>query len=241
MTEENSTETSESKTTETNESKTEGTKDTNELSRKLQEYEDRVQKMDAKIAELLDEKKAEQEKRRKAAQKAAEKDGDIEALRKSFDEEKAKLQEEFSGQLSQANNWVREMTVDSAAMKMASELAIEGSAELLLPQIQRRLGVEVRDDRPTVVVLDENGKPSAKSLEDLGKEIAAKPANAPIIVASRSTGGGAKGGQSTGGAGRRGGDPSKMTVAEKSAYISEHGLAAWNQLIQSNSTASRRT
>lgn len=230
MSEENTTETTESKTSEKSETQ-ETNADAKALSQKLQDYEDRVQKMDAKIAELLDEKKAEQEKRRKAAQKAAEKDGDIEALRKSFEEEKAKLREEFEGQLGQANNWVKEMTVDSTAMKMAGELAIEGSAELLLPQIQRRLSVEVRDGRPTVVVLGEDGKPSAKSLDDLKKEIAAKPANAPIIVASRSTGGGAKGGQATGGAGRRGSDPKKMTVAEKAEFIKDNGLAAWNQLV----------
>jgi hypothetical protein len=197
----------------------------------LGQYEERIGKMDAKIGELLDEKKTEQQKRREAADEAARKAGDIEALDKSWREKFEAREAELGAQVQERDGWIRQSVRDTVAERLANSLAIEGSAELLLPQIRDRLGVEIRDGKPTTVVLDEDGKPSAKTIEELGKEIAARAANAPIIVASKSTGGGAKGGRGPGGAGSRPSEPSKMTTDQKSAYIKENGLAAWNQLV----------
>jgi hypothetical protein len=222
--------------------KTERTEDTKALQAKLDdaekrlaEYEDRVQKMDAKVEELLGEKKAEQEKRRKAAQAAAEKDGDLEAYRKSVEEEREKERNEYKAQIAERDGWINQSVREAEALTLAASLAVDGSESLLLPQIRKRIGVEIRDGKPRAVILDDEGKPSAKTTEDLGKEIAARPENAPVIVASKAAGGGAKG--STRGGAAKGKKTSQMNAAEKSAYISEHGLTAWSELVSAEAAA----
>jgi hypothetical protein len=200
------------------------------------EYETRIEKMDAKIAELLDEKKLEKKKREKAeleAKKKAEDDarksGDLEALEKSWKEKFEKRESELQAQIDERDGWINEATRETAAKDLANRLAIEGSADLLLPQLRDSIGVDIRDGRPVPVVLDENGKPSAMSLDELGTKIAERPANAPIIAASKAAGGGAKGGK--GGGAAPGKDISAMTPADKAAFISEHGLDAWQQKV----------
>lgn len=164
----------------------------------------------AKVDELLAEKKSEAEKRkaaeeaaRKAAEEAARKSGDVEALDKSWQEKLSKRERELLDQLESHSAQVRELTVGRAATELATELAVSGSAKALLPHIQARLGMDMRDGRPTVVVLDADGKPSAATLAELKNEFASDPAFAPLIVGTRATGGGASGAKHGGGAAKR--------------------------------------
>ena len=53
--------------------------------------------------------------------------------------------------------------------------------------------MDIRDGKPTVVVLDANGKPSAATLEELKAEFVNDPAFAPLIVGSKASGSGASG------------------------------------------------
>ncbi len=85
------------------------------------------------------------------------------------------------------------------ATEIATTLAIPGSSKALLPHIERRLSVEQRDGKPTVVVLDAAGKLSAATLDELKAEFTNDPAFGPLIAGSKASGGGA------GGAGKGGG------------------------------------
>jgi hypothetical protein len=171
------------------------------------EYETRVKKMDAKINELLDEKKTEATKRKEAeeatrlaAEEAARKDGDVAALEKSWQDKLAKSEQTYKDDLAKRDAIIDRKTRQAAANELAASLAVEGSAKTLLPHIQSRLKTEFRDGEAVTVVLDATGKPSAMTVEELGQEIAADPAFAPIIVASKASGGGAKGTSKGGGA-----------------------------------------
>jgi len=208
----------------------------------VSDYESRDGKMDARIQELLDEKKEEQRKRKdaeaaakKKAEDDARKSGDLEALEKSWQEKYATLKSELETQINERDGWINQSTREAAAKDLANRLAIEGSAELLLPQIRDSIGVDIRDGKPVPVVLDDQGKPSAMSLDELAKKIAERPANAPIIAASRAAGGGAKGGK--GGGAAPGKDISKMSPADKAAFIGEHGLDAWQAKVQETKAA----
>lgn len=202
----------------------------------VSEFEKRVEKMDAKVAELLDEKKEEQRKRKEAekqakekAQDDARKSGDLEALEKSWREKFETRENELLGQVKERDGWINQSTREAAASALASELAVEGSAKVLLPEIRRAIGVDIRDGRPEPVVLDGEGKPSAMTIAELGKKIAADPAYAPVIAGSKSAGGGAKGGK--GGGAAPGKELSMMSSADKAAYIGEHGLDAWQERV----------
>ena len=93
-----------------------------------------------------------------------------------------------------------DLTVNAEARRIAGELAIPGSADVLLPHIKARL----KYDSGKVTVLDAEGKPSASTPAELAKEIASNKAFAPLIVASLANGGGASGSRGGGAAHNKG-------------------------------------
>lgn len=156
-----------------------------------------VSGLKSKLDELLAEKKSEAEKRRQAeeaakqaAEEAARKAGDIGALESSWKEKLAAREQELLDQIKAKDNAVIELTSGQTAVKLAAELAVQGSADVLLPHIKSRLRTEYRDGQPTTVVLDKDGRPSAMSVDDLKKEFVGNAAFAPLIVASKASGAG---------------------------------------------------
>ena len=137
---------------------------------------------------------------RKASDDAAIKSGDVEAItsswQKKYDTDTAALKTATD----EAMRMLRLEKVHSQAVQLATTLALPGSADVLLPHIESRLSMEIRDGRAVAVVLDSTGKPSALTVEELGKEYANNAAFAPLIVASNAAGGGANGKQNGGAA-----------------------------------------
>ncbi|MGY2337969.1 hypothetical protein ACW9HW_01820 [Pseudomonas sp. SDO5532_S415] len=190
-----------------------------------------VSGLKSKVQELLDEKKAADKARKDAEEQArldreeaARKSGNVEELEKSWSEKYARREAELSGTLEQeramAHGQIRDLTVGRTATDIASALAIPGSAKALLPHIERRLGVEQRDGKPVVVVLDPQGKLSAATLDELKAEFANDTAFAPLIAGSKASGGGAAGAGGGGGAakGKIGGTKEERTAAIASRF-----------------------
>lgn len=183
-----------------------------------------VSGLKAKVDELLAEKKEAarkakeaEEAARKAAEEAARKSGDVEALERSWQEKLAKREAELAEALKARDAQLYELTVNAEARRIASELAVPGSADVLLPHIKQRLKYE--DGK--LQVLDPEGKPSALTTDELAKEIAANKAFAPLIVASMASGGGAGGAKGGGAAqlkGDLGGDKAARVAALKSKF-----------------------
>lgn len=163
-----------------------------------------------KLDELMDESKAAKRKA-KEIEEAAEREraealarsGDVESLRKSYDEKFGKTKTEYETQIQNYQQQLQRLTVGQTATTLAAELAIPGSAPVLLPHIQARLSMEIRDGQPVTVVMSADGKPSAMTIEELKTELSANPAFAPIIAASKAAGGGASGGGNGGGAAKK--------------------------------------
>lgn len=190
-----------------------------------------VSGLKTKVQELLDEKKA-ADKARKGAEDqarldredAARKSGNVEELEKSWSEKYNRREAELNGMLEQERGsltgQIRDLTVGRTATDIASALAIPGSAKALLPHIERRLSVEQRDGKPVVVVLDQSGKLSAATLDELKAEFANDTAFAPLIAGSKASGGGAAGAGNGGGAakGNIGGTKTERTAAIASKY-----------------------
>lgn len=183
-----------------------------------------VSGLKTKVDELLAEKKAEKKRAdeaaaaaQAAAEEAARKGGDVEALENSWKEKFAKREKEWSDQLAARDSSINGMLIDNVAVKLANEIAVQGSADLLIPHIKGRLAAEQREGQFVTVIRDKDGKPSAASLDDLKNEFATNPAFAPVIVGSKATGGGANGGGKGGGAattkGNIAGDKSERVAA----------------------------
>jgi hypothetical protein len=118
--------------------------------------------------------------------------GDIETLEKSWKEKLSAQKTEYEGKLVQKDRFIQSTLVDSVAMSLAAELSGDNAA-LLLPHITPRLIAELGGEKPLTRILDKDGKPSAMSVEDLKKELSANKAFAPLIIASKASGGGAAG------------------------------------------------
>ncbi|MGV8567596.1 MAG: hypothetical protein ACWA7E_06140 [Pseudomonas asiatica] len=196
----------------------------------LPQQED-VTGLKAKVEELLGEKKAAEKARREAeekaraeAEEAARKSGNVEELEKSWSEKYNRREAELTGTLEseRANlqGQIRDLTVGRTATEIATALAVPGSAKALLPHIERRLSVEQRDGKPTVVVLDAAGKLSAATLDELKAEFTNDPAFGPLIAGSKASGGGAGGAGKGGGAakGNFGGNKAERTAAIASRF-----------------------
>ncbi|MBV4518524.1 hypothetical protein KVG88_00480 [Pseudomonas sp. SWRI74] len=190
-----------------------------------------VSGLKSKVQELLDEKKAADKARKDAEEQArldreeaARKSGNVEELERSWTEKYNRREAELNGMLEQErgtlSGQIRDLTVGRTATDIASALAIPGSAKALLPHIERRLGVEQRDGKPVVVVLDPQGKLSAATLDELKAEFANDTAFAPLIAGSKASGGGAAGAGGGGGAakGKIGGTKEERTAAIASRF-----------------------
>ncbi|WP_447096855.1 hypothetical protein [Pseudomonas sp. CF10PS3] len=190
-----------------------------------------VSGLKAKVDELLGEKKLAEKKAREAEElartereEAARKSGNVEELEKSWSEKFNRREAELNGLLEQErgtlSTQIRDLTVGRTATDIASALAIPGSAKALLPHIERRLSVEQRDGKPVVVVLDQQGKLSAATLDELKAEFANDTAFAPLIAGSKASGGGAAGAGGGGGAakGKIGGTKEERQAAIASRF-----------------------
>jgi hypothetical protein len=161
----------------------------------------------AKVEELLREKKDEKTRReqaeeaaRVAAEEAARKNGDTEALERSWNEKHTRALGEKETALSAAHAQIHALTVGATAARLAGELAVQGSSAVLQQIIEPRLSMEIRDGKPVVVVLDAERRPSALTVDEFKEQLFNDAALAPLIAASRATGGGAGGGKGGGAA-----------------------------------------
>lgn len=161
----------------------------------------------AKVEQLLAEKKTEAEKRKQAeeeariaAEEAARKSGDTEALDRSWNEKHTKALTEKETALTALQAQIHSLTVGAAAARIAGELAVQGSAGVLQRLIEHRLSMEMRDGVPTVVVRDNEGRPTAATLAEFKTEVTNDPALAPLVAASKASGGGASGAKGGGAA-----------------------------------------
>lgn len=160
-----------------------------------------------KVEELLAEKKAEAKRRqeaeeaaKRAAEEHARKTGDVEALQKSWEEKHTKALTEKEQTLAALQSQVHALTVGATAARLAGELAVQGSSAVLQRLIEPRLSMELRDGKPVVVVLDNDGRPTALTPEEFKNEIINDTALAPLVAGSKATGGGAAGSKGGGAA-----------------------------------------
>lgn len=160
-----------------------------------------------KVEELLREKKDEKARReqaeeaaRIAAEEAARKNGDTEALDRSWNEKYTKALSEKDQTLTALQAQVHALTVGATAARLAGELAVQGSSAVLQRLIEPRLSMDMRDGKPVVVVLDNEGRPTALTPDELKNEIISDAALAPLVAGSKATGGGAAGSKGGGAA-----------------------------------------
>ena len=205
-----------------------------DLKKQLDEALKGIDALKAKNDELIAEKREAQRKAKEreeaaaqAAAEAAAKSGDVEALRQSYEEKLAKVQAEAEEGIKARDALLLERAKGDAIGDVA-KVAIAGKDKGLRAYLATRVQAELKDGQISVTVLDESGKPSAASIDDLRKEIESDTASwGDVIAASYANGGGAAGSRGGGAANLK---RSQMSPAEKHAFIEKNGQEAFLKL-----------
>lgn len=159
-----------------------------------EQVEEEVSGLKANNQKLVDEKRAEAEKRtaaekaeREARDAAARKNGDIEALDASWQQKFAEYDNQNKGKLESYHKQITALTLGSAAKDLSSKL-FGKSASIMQRHIEDRLSLEEGEDGALKVRVLKDGKPSALTLEDLDKEFRANADFAPFLAGTPSGG-----------------------------------------------------
>ena len=161
-----------------------------------------------KLDAVLAEKKAQQERAEEAQKRLEElteakqrKDGDVESIDKSHKERYAKLKKEMEDAIA-----VREKELDALIRKTQVSALLDGNVDPTAKRwierdILERTRLESVDGKRLVRVLDEEGNPTAQSLDEFIKSnVLDNKDYAKYVIGSRGAGGGANGTPSGGGA-----------------------------------------
>lgn len=178
-----------------------------------------------KVEELLNESKTAKQKAREIEERArqeaeqrAKEENDFKSLYESSEGERSKALDE----LKKLRQTIAQEKTDSAAMKLAAELADGTNAELLSTFIKGR----IRFEDGKVQVLDANGNPTVSTVEDLKKEFQTSGRYDALLRGNKSGGGGAAPSNGGGAATKK---FNEMTGAELKA-LKESDPDAYKQL-----------
>lgn len=123
----------------------------------------------------------------------ARKTGDVAAIEKSWQDKLTAKESEFAGKMTKRQTQIDRLMRDSTAAQIAAEISTVPG--VMKRAVLDRLTIEYdSNDEPTLRILDEAGKPSAKTVDDLKTEFRTNKEYAPIIKASAGSGGGSAGG-----------------------------------------------
>lgn len=159
-----------------------------------------VQRLKRNKDEILEEKRAEQEKRRKAEEELAAKQHDEEKAKAQTREEFEKLLDkerernaakasELQAKLDATSSQLKDTLVKSTIDTLAVELAGE-DAELIKPHIAARIGVEEVDGKMKISIKGKDGQASTLTVEQLGSEFRGDKMFASVITGRSSSGAG---------------------------------------------------
>lgn len=156
------------------------------------------QEAEAKLKELTDSLGLLTEERDNMLRGAVPK-ADVEKLETSYKTKFAAREKELTGSIAAMEKQLQTMLVDNVALSLATEIST--SPQLMLPHIQKKLRAERNAAGEFETrILGDDGAPSALTVDDLKKNLLADKQFAPIVIASKGSGGGANRGSGSGGA-----------------------------------------
>lgn len=160
-----------------------------------EDHENSIAGLKKKNEELIGKDKAsreaaaEAERLRLAAEEETNRrNGNVEALDKSWQDKIDKLIEGHKAEIAGRDSFITSTLVDSKASELATKLGGK-AASVLLPHIKPRLSVEKgADGSYQTRILDASGKPSALTMDELAKEFRSNESFAGVIVEESSSG-----------------------------------------------------
>lgn len=161
-----------------------------ELKAESEQYKTSVQKLQSKVDEVLGEKKTATQKAREAEQaaeaarlEALEKSGSLEEIKTAYEQRLAQEQEAFSGQLGQVKSFAKGQTVSGVL-----SIFDDKYRDLVKPHIDSKIDLVEENGKLTPIILDDDGKPSATSLQEFTQGLANNESFAPLLKGSQARG-----------------------------------------------------
>ena len=167
-------------------------------------------------------------------EQGASENGDLEKVLKLKEETWAKKIATMEAKLADREKMVQQLMIDDRLRAALQEANVKPTAASLLLEHFRAQAKLIEDPDATYgmrAVIETSG--DLVDMDEYVKEWAKGEQAADFVVPPRNAGGTARPG--TGRAPKVA--PAKMTPKEKAAYIAEHGLDAWRQLVASSSKA----
>jgi len=156
--------------------------------------------------------------------KEAREKGDIAALDKSYQEKMKAVTSAKDEEINNLRAIFTEKLVEGEALSLSAKISTD--PDLMLPHIRARIQADFSDGVPKIRVLDQDGRPSAMTIDDLAAEIVGNKKFSKIITASKASGGSGMSNATGGGAaynptfsGQNAPDLSKIKPKEVVAYL----------------------
>jgi hypothetical protein len=159
--------------------------------KRAKDHEKENRKEVEKQLKIATDKLAALEEEREGMLKGSVPKGDVEKLEKSYKEKLTKRESELLGEMNGLRTNLNTMLVDNVANQLAAEIST--APKLMLPHIKARLSPEYSEGKASTRILDNEGKPSAMTLDDLRKEFLANNDFSSILVGTKASGSGAAG------------------------------------------------
>lgn len=212
------------------------TTEARELLAAKQQEKDRADKLARDLATVREEMETIKGDLERAKDAQHKKENDIPAIEASWKEKVEAAKKAGADALARAHAQLRALLVRSEAVKLAHEIST--APDLLLPHIEKRLDADLEGEIPKTRVLDADGKPTAKSLEEFRSEIVDNPAFAAIMIGSKGSGGSADNRKpSTGGSAP--GPISKMSEQDRRALHAKIGDDEFNRRMEAERASVR--
>lgn len=162
-------------------------------------------------------------------------EGDWNALKTQMEQNHTNAIQEKEKRISKLQTTLEREMIDSRLQSVLSDKDVEGDSLFLLPHMRGRVKLEETDNGFNTVVLREDGSPllnaqnQPASLKDLALEYKGKEQFGRAFKGLNQSGGGGTGG-GNGGPGGSTKKKTEMSALEKTRFIREHGIQAYNQL-----------
>lgn len=164
----------------------------------------------------------------------AEKKGEWEKLRQQMVDKHTKQLDLVEGEKKALRQTLEKYLVEAEASRLLAEA--KGNATVLLPHVKNQTRVVEKDGEYLVLVVDAKGDPRVDvngnylTIKDLVNEMRSSDVFGCAFQGTGATGSGTLP-NSGGGKPAVHTDPTKMSAEQKAAYIDEHGLNGWRELL----------
>lgn len=158
---------------------------------------------------------------------AAKKAGDIPALEASWQSKLDAVKAEAATSTGNMKKALDKILVEKEALAICAEIST--APDLLMPHVVKSLVAEYDDPTdPKTRILGDDGKPTAKTIEEYKNDLIANPKFAAIIVGSKANGGAGNHKPAGGGAADK--KISELTELERVALYNKVGQAEFDRM-----------